>query len=807
MKRNIEEMLTKIASAKHKEEPALKSDLMFDVVDKTVINRQYSNRKVVISVISIVVAAIVLVTTIIVMPDVIKDSFKNGDLLGGDVLKVEYPWEVVKVVGESNDLEPESAPWKDGKLKFTTLTLVGNQKKTGTSATTLTIGNITNFSVAQVLNNDIIQNNIELSLLNNTEILSCIDGRWLGIYTRVGDHAGCEGLFYDLENKNYVCVACRLLELIRSNEYYIDACVRNAVELYGFETEKCGYGKPWPHLLEDNFQKLYKAFYESDAPQVFAKGEKLTAENAGMKVSGFYENEWWEHTKLDEFEYPVVKVLEYGQDVNKCFFAIVAPDDNIAWGSFVYDFSENKLYSLNGDLTESGSTIIGNSDENAMYHYTTYSQRYPQKKAPKSPNNLNEYYTVMAELAFATHVTVSTDYNYIAVSAPYFSPDDGFSNYETGIVSDIYEEDIMYIVDVKNGTCRKMFEFSDDDCSYYYEIHDTDGPWPAGKPQFLEGEICYPTKRGTWRFDRHVELKGELIKLVTVNGSVFAFMKQAGVVRVYSVYDGTEITEDISDIIESESYYNVEVELTEILNNENGSIADGKYVAATSKTGRYVYLFYEYIGRVLCIDRETNETTTIEVDKEMISAARQLDNVNYQLFLSDDATQLFLTYYNDCRVVFESDALFGRTFWGLGADNYESSQYIQYITSIDYEYITECFSKNNTSVYFDRKSKQNYIKCVEILSCDLVAEYSELVKMIPLHTNEGTISSMLTQNFSLEIIKISEKLSKDIVFDGKTMYFDEKMIDRCLEKTGRTYAEFNDYYRSFQKKYTWNIGK
>ncbi|MBQ2388532.1 MAG: hypothetical protein II305_00540, partial [Clostridia bacterium] len=678
-----------------------------------------------------------------------------------------YPWEVATQNSGSSLTEAKFAPWKNGALKLTTLTLSGNS----TSGILPTSTGVVNPSDILYLTggaaNQIEQSNKKLALLNNSEIRSCINGRWLGIYTEYGSHAGCEGLFYDLQDDDYVCVACKLLELIRTNEYYLDACVRMAVEVY------CMKVPTTPAVetsLEKKFPKYYKAFYKSDALKVFASGEKPTQENTKLdfKKGGIY-NEKWETTKMDEFKYPVVKVLEYGKDVNKCFFALVSPDDNVAWGSFIYDFSKNKLYSLNGDTEQSGITIVGN--ENFKYHYGDYYYNY-------SRSERNEL-IIMAELAFATNVTVSDDYKYIAVSAPYFAVSAQYDDPETGIKKNVYEEDVVFLVDVENGTCKALYDTKDSDCSFYYEIKDSDGPWPSKAPEFLEGEICFPTKRGSWRFDNKKEIKGELLKIATYNSSKYAIMQCDDDVRIYNLPEAVDVTEEMNNVkFESESYPECQKDYLKLIGNESGSIFNGKYVATASKSGRFVYLYYEYLGQVLCIDTETKESETLMVDKSFVEGAAKVENVKYQIFVSDDGNNLFLTYYNDCRLTFIKDKIsFPHviSIWHTGDEYYTCYM-------IEYDNFEVYFSKDaNKTLRLDDENKARFIRCVQILSCDFVMDIIKEFESV--NKTSSAERDVLHKRFENGIRGYCEEVAEFAVYNGETVYLPESAVTECLYKS------------------------
>lgn len=788
MRNDIEEMLKKIGSARPQEEFSLKMDDL-PPLQPTKEKQNRIKYYLIPAVAAVLIVAVIGLTYLLPFSNSQNngqgDTVSNGS--SNDVIhlatpnddrNVMYPWELEI---QSGDSSPESniAPWESGKLKFTTLTLSGR----GASRQLPTAANGFRRSDLMYLTggtDKIKQDNKQLSLMADTEIRSCINGRWLGIYTEQGKHAGCEGLFYDIQDDCYVCVACKLNELIRTNEYYVDACVRTAVEVYCMKNPET----PSPSTsVSAMFPKYYKAFYKSDALKVFASGEKPTKENTKLdfQKGGIY-HETWETTKMDEFKYPVVKVLEYGQDINKCFFALVSPDDNLAWGSFVYDFAEKKLYSLNGDTVQSEITIVGN--ENFMYHYGDYYYNYSHFKR-------NEL-IVMAELAYATNVTVSDDYRFIAVSAPYFATRGGYTDPDTGIKKNAYEEDVVFLVDIEEGTCKALYDTTDSDCSFYLEIKDTDGPWPSAAPEFVEGEICFPTKRGTWRFDYKTEYKGDLLKIATRGMVKYVFMQQENGVRIYKLSDSTDVTAQMQNaVFDSESYPKDQNNDLNFLNNESGSILDGKYVATASKSGRFVYLFYEHIGQVLCVDTKNKTTQALTVDTSFIDNASKLSNITYQLFVSDDGENLILTYCNGVEI----SLIKGKTLHPHVILSYFPEDEYLSCYMVEYDSFDVFFSKDeNKMMSLNEADRITFIRCVQILSCDFVVDIIKEYESIK--TSATLEVSSLHKKFNNKIDEYCEEVAELVLYNGESIYMCEDAVEKCLDKTGRTMFEFKEYYGS-----------
>lgn len=715
-----------------------------------------------------------------------RDNYKGKYYDHDDQQFVTFPWDKSQNGGSSSP-EAETAPWKNGSLELTTLTLSvkGNTSKVPTAMYGGSNRRIINLAGKPT---DLLkQSNKRLSLWSDTEIRGCIDGRWLSIYTEHGEHANCEGLYYDLKEDRLVCIACKLLQLIKGNEYYLDACVRTAVEVYSMPTCE---DTSLTYVVEKKYPLYYSALYESNALKVFAAGARPTEENMGVDFGKVKEGLTWDDTEMYRFSYPVVKVLEYGADLNKCFFALVSPDDNVAWGSFVYDFSQNKLYSVNGDGKASGVKIVGN--KNFMYHYGDLYNYSKDGTALKR----NEY-LIMAELAFATDVTVSDDYKYIAVSAPYFATAPTYYDPKTGIWKNVYEEDNVFLIDIEKGTCKAMYDRQDSDCFYQDEIKDTNGPWPSEAPQFVEGEICFPTKRDSWRFNYKVEFKGDLVKIATLDNVKYVFIERAGNVRIFRLRDKYEVTDQLRyATFDSESYPKGATDELDFLKNESGNILGGSYVATASKSGRYVYLYYEYLGQVLCIDTETRETETVTVDTSFVLGADKLANIKYQLFVSDNGEQLFLTYYDDCRITFSKGATEPPQV--VGVSNPWSEYYSLYM--VNYISFRPCFYRSqNKRVFLDEESELRFIRCIQYLSCDAVLklseQYSSTEKTVGDDYSGWEKLDIFEREMLEELYKSCETVTELCVFNGETVYLPDSAVLECLHKAGwSTVAEFEAVY-------------
>ncbi len=716
-----------------------------------------------------------------------KDSHNGKYYEYDDQQTVAFPW-YGSQNGNSSSSESGTAPWKNGTLELTTLTL-SVKGKTSKVPTAMYGGTNRNIIYPTSKRTDSLkQNNKKLSLWSDTEIRGCIDGRWLSIYTRQGEHAGCEGLYYDLEKDQFACVACKLLHLIKNNEYYLDACVRTAVEVYSLPI---GENKQITYNLESKYPLYYKAFYESNALKIFASGAKPTEENMCVDLEKIKKGLTWNDTEMDYFSYPVVKVLEYGADLNKCFFALVSPDDNVAWGSFVYDFARKKLYSLNGDGPGSTIKIVGNKD--FMYHYGDYPYNYIRNGTADKRNE----YLIMAELAFATGVAVSDDYKFIAVSAPYFGTAPTYKDPKTGIWKSVYEEDVVFLIDVEKGTCKTLYELGDNDCIYQHEINDANGPWPSGIPQFVEGEICFPTKRDSWRFNYKIEYKGELVKIATLDDIKYVFMEKEGKTRIYRYLDSVDVTSEMQyAIFDSESYPKGAKDELDFLENESGSILGGDYVATASKSGRYVYLYYEYLGQVLCIDTKTKETDTLKVDTSFVMGADALANIKYQLFVSDNGEDLFLTYYDDCRITFSKGATEPPQIVGVSSP--QSEYYSLYM--INYISFRPCFyRRQNKRVFLDEESKTQFIRCVQLLSCDAVLKLSKKYSSTEKPGIDGFSGwdrlDAYKQEMLEEFYECCETVTQMCVFNGESVYLPDSAVLECLHKSGwSTMSEFRAVY-------------
>ena len=517
------------------------------------------------------------------------------------------------------------APWITGKLTLTSLTYQTEDTQTlgRLSFNQLTMTEPVHETEAGIIENETnvpdvppapvfgIGENVQVSIMDNTKISEYMGPDLIKIRPTEGEHIACADVYYNIHTGESLCMSCNVLALVQGTELYTYAAIDAFMEeilLDETHLSASGAVREW--------RETYRRMLDTDKTrELFSALKKPTLTKLGIEDFAFDSHEIYVKEHIGDYKYPVVDIVEYGADPDKCLYSLVSPLTGNVYGSYVIDLITNTAVRIDQTLA------------NAMHDY---------EQCP--------------DLSLADSITILNNYRKILVTLPYQVQ---YYHFRNGHKVPVYAMNAVLLFDVETGVYRQI---SYADQKLYS---------PTASAKVDNNVICYPSG-ALWCFyvisnGNFYTAEGDFVRVITSKTGVsYAVMKQAD---GYSFFKLTGKQGDFADV-EDENFdianrYVMEDHIrVDVLTGESTPLWEGTPSAtAVSKDGRFIYLYFEGADHILCIDVFKGESGVLNLSDTFVTQAAEAaasGTVTYGLFLNAAEDALLMTYCKEGLVVFDS---------------------------------------------------------------------------------------------------------------------------------------------------------
>ncbi len=677
----------------------------------------------------VIAACFLLAVCIAAVPFLQREPFAHGNNSFGNEESTKS--------SDENSFKPPmgSAPWENGNLHLTSVTY-----KRNALSQTNSFGGSLQFAAQTSTQTE----NIAISMLANTKISGCVNANLLSISPPEGEHEGCDGVYYDIREDRVFCLACHIKEEIKNDPYYIDICIRSLIEEY-LITEK----EIFAGIVD--YKPMYLSLDNETAKAYFASGGipscEVLAFDYGDRNTEYYD------ALMRAFRYPTVRVIEYGENIDRCLFTIGSPISEASWGAYVFELDTSKVTKLDGETVGLPYAING------------YMGGTP-----------DELLTV--NLSLATGISVSADYSKIIVTLPYFM--EQYDIDETGRLVPVYTGQNVIVFDTARGTHEGLLGNNP-----HQNIKQLD--LPAAHAKSYKDMICYPTADGAWCLYANgfrYKLQGELLRLIERDGGGYtAVMKKA------TTYEAFALETEQATPIENEDIHVLDGNNRILISNATSEILWDKEPCASvfSADGRYAYLYFEGDDHISCIDIDSGKRGQLALSDDFVAQVKGAPHTEYLLFLNPSENRLLIAYYKNGALVFDSAAFL------------ENETLLQDTAEFRITYIFEHNFKKALPYFYNEKTK------VLFTNQDAVVDTAKLLGMQGLYdlaANDGL------DNMSGLIIEVATQIAHLADYSGSTAEISGQTLNELFG--GMTFDTFEELYEDLYDhfltiRYTDNI--
>lgn len=612
-----------------------------------------------------------------------------------------------------------TAPWEDGRLQLTSVTYkeeaLAQAKATAAS-----------WQFASQKSNT--AKNVSISMLANTKISGCVNANLLLITPTEGEHVGCDGVYYDIRKDRVFCLACHIKDEIREDPYYIDICIRSLIEEYLITNEDIFAGAI-------DYKPMYASLDNDIAKECFSGGSVPTCESLAFDYARGDMSTY--DALMAGYQYPIIRVIEYGENEDRCLFTIGSPLSDSTWGAYVFELDTGKVIKLDGETVGLHHPING------------YMGGTPE-----------EYLAV--NLPNATGVSVTENYDKIIVTLPYFM--DGYYTDDTGRLTPIYTGQNVIVFDAVNGTYSGLLGNSP-----YSDTDSLDLPTAHAKSY---GEIIYyPTDGNAWCLysgDVCYTLQGELLRLSERDGGGYLAVMKSGVTfEIYSL-EGEQAV-----LVENEAIYVLDGNSRVLVSNGSTEKLweDEPAAAVSSADGRFVYLYFKGDGFITCLDIDSGERGQLTLSEDFVSQVTSLARTEFLLFLNPSETRLLIAYYKDGALIFDSEGfLANEALW----KDFEATQICNAFEH-NFKKTLAYFYNGETNVSF--KDRDAVVSAAKVLGMEGLYE-------LACKDDFNNMSSL--------IVEVAMRIAEIADYAGNTAEISGLTVNTLLD--GMTFDAFDELY-------------
>ncbi len=535
-----------------------------------------------------------------------------------DPATIDAPWKTGKLTLTSLTYKPATESMSTGRLSFDMLTSTDAETDANTDVATDTATDAATDAETDTLPAPDAPvfgkgENVQVSIMDNTKISEYMGPDLIKMRPTEGEHISCTDVYYNIHTGENVCLSCRVLALVQGTELYTDAAIDAFMEeilLDETHLSASGAVREW--------RETYRRMLDTDKTrELFSQLKKPTLAKLGIENFAFESHETYVKEHIDEYQYPVVDVVEYGADPDKCLFSLVSPLTGIVYGNYLLDLTT-------GEAVRIDKTLL---------------------------NPLGDY-TRCPELSLAESFIVFDDYSKIVVTLPYQVQ---YYHYRGGHKVPVYARNAVLLFDVTNGEYREI-SFSDQALLP-----------PTAAAEVYNNVIYYPSG-ALWCFyvisnGNFYTVEGDFSRVITSGKGVsYAVMKQT------DGYQFFELTGENGAFVPAEAegedfdlanrFVMEENIRVDVLTLEATPLWEGTPAAtAASKDGRFMYLYFEGAEHILCIDVCKAESGVLNLSDTFVTQAAEAaasGTVTYGLFLNAAEDALLMTYCKEGLVVFDS---------------------------------------------------------------------------------------------------------------------------------------------------------
>ncbi len=664
-----------------------------------------------------VAACLLLVMCIAVVP-FLRESGLTESMLGGESTLPEQTTDE----SDSEIITPPLGfvPWENGSLRLTSVTYKsGDVKRTSNThgaflPMTRTAGETENISI---------------SMLADTKISGCVNADLLSITPAEGEHVGCDGVYYDIRKDRVFCLACHIKEQIAADPYYLDICIRLLIEDYLITLEEILAG-----IID--YKPMYLSLDNETAKECFANGNTPTCESLAFDYA-FGKTAMYD-ALMKGYQYPIIRVIEYGENEDRCLFTIGSSVSDATWGAYVFELDTGKVIKLDGETVGFCEPING-------YMRGT-------------PDDL-----LAVNLSIATGVSVTEDYSKIIVTLPYFVQ--WYDTDENGRLVPVYTGQNVIVFDVADGTYKGLLgNNSRQDTSHL------DFPTAHAKSY---GEIVYfPTDDNAWCLysDSHsYKLQGDLLRLTERDGGGYtAVMKNGTSYEVYALESEQAV------LIENEAIYVLDGNKRVLLSDGSAEILweNEPAAMAMSADGRFVYLYFEGDGFITCFDIDSGKQGKLALSEDFVAQVGAVLRAEYLLFLNASENRLLIAYYKNGTLVFDSNLFL-------------ENEVLE--TASEAKQLADVFERNfkKTLPYFyNGETTVSFLNQKTVVEAATVLGFDKLYQ----HATQGA-----EQDMSALIVEVATRVADVADYTGNKAEISGHTLNGLLE--GMTFDVFDEAYR------------
>ncbi|MBE6586082.1 MAG: hypothetical protein E7645_06105 [Ruminococcaceae bacterium] len=562
---------------------------------------------------------------------------------------MEAPWKTGKLTLTSLTYQPATNTLSTGRLSFDKLTSVETVTDVATDAVTDAETQTPDIPDAPVFGQG---ENVQVSMMDNTKVSEYMGPDLIKTRPTEGEHISCSDVYYNIHTGEIVCMSCRVLELIKGSDLYTDA----AIEVFIEEILLDEYNL-WLSGVPDDLRETYEKLYSSpDARELFGKMQKPSLSKLNIDTFAHYdEHQLYVTEHIDDYNYPIVDIVEYGVNPDKCLYTLVSPLTGIPYGSYFIDLTTGTTQRIDIQLT--GDKDSGYQTEHLAMH-------------------------------LAKRVIVLDDYQTVVVTLPYIFGSSRRKN-DHGMAPN-YTHDCVIVFDVPSSKGHVLFPVGGGQSIKL----------PANAAQVYGNVIYYQTPRGHWcfyRMDQRIlyTVESDAFARVSLSaaGDAYAVMKEAHGYTFYKLEGETftllptEVEDDFDILNRYVMDDNIRVD---ILTGETLPLWEGTpTVTAHSKDGRFMYLYFEGADHILCIDVCKAESGSIRLSDSFVTQAAEASAsgaITYGLLLNETGERLLMTYCKEGIVVFDREA-------------YKKEP----ASASDYDAILNCYTINGQKLNFHKR--------------------------------------------------------------------------------------------------------
>lgn len=545
-----------------------------------------------------------------VAPSLIPPPWVSGDLklstltYGGktDTAAIPYPTlSLLNNTAAETDPLPETdtgsnaAPDTDGADETETAPNVG----TDTSAETETAASDPIYGLGE---------NYAVSILPNMKITDYLEGGLIKLRPDSGEHMRCPDVYYDIEGDAYICLSCKVGELLMGSDIYAEAALSCLIdECLLYYSPLMGAG-----MMQACEREYRNALSSSDFMDQLAQKKKIT--KSALSKLDFYDEGHREFMKeqIGAFEYPIVDVVEYGADLDRCIVTLVSPRTGMGYGNFLCDLTAGTLTSLDGRL-----------------------------ERDQIPN-----------LSLATSVVITENYRTAVITVPYFG-NELRKDPETGLFTPLYTSSNIFLYDLHRMTCTSLAEGNV-------------GYRPATEGVESMGVVTYKGIDSTfYAFYRgvHYALPGAPLRICRdINGNRYAAVASGDGYAFYRLTEADGSPLVYPDVMEGKldmanRYVLAGHTRVDLISGETVTLWEGTPAAQTlSRDGRCLYLYFEGETDILCVDVWAGLKGRVSLSEDFLAEAMSAGEITYRLLLSHSGDQLLMSYFEPSTVAFDAES-------------------------------------------------------------------------------------------------------------------------------------------------------